>query len=188
MLDPIEPPRVDEAKIEEIVDLTREVLHELQTGALSLGDKEALGAKDITHFRDCLKRSYLDGPGANIAHAQTTVEEARKQNLARQADGVQRTKELFLKPEPISVWSDILQPRDQEDTDNDSLLLLRLMAGAPLVLLRTPRGRQDLLNEPECQEVFYNMANQSSQRLAESNALRPVPTGPMCGQADSHRH
>ena len=110
MLDPIEPPKVDESKIEAMVDLTTEVLGEMQSGALSVADKEARGAQllrqlDISHFRDCLKRSYLDGPGANIAHAQTTVEEARRQNLARQAAGVKNTKELFLKPEPMSVWS-----------------------------------------------------------------------------------
>ena len=82
----------------------------MQSGALSVADQEARGAQllrqlDISHFRDCLKRSYLDGPGANIAHAQTTVEEARRQNLARQAAGVKNAKELFLKPEPMSVWS-----------------------------------------------------------------------------------
>ena len=111
MLDPIEPPRVDENKIEEMIEMTTEVLQEMQSGALSVGDKEALGAQvlrqlDMSHFRDCLKRSYLDGPGASITHAQTTVEEARRQNLARQAEEVQRSKELFLKPEPFSVWSD----------------------------------------------------------------------------------
>ena len=68
MLDPIEPPKVDEAKIDEMVDLTTEVLGEMQSGALSVADKEALGAQvlrqlDMSHFRDCLKRSYLDGPG-----------------------------------------------------------------------------------------------------------------------------
>ena len=104
MLDPIEPPKVDETQIDAMVELTTEVL-------LSVAAKEALGAQvlrqlDMSHFRDCLKRSYLDGPGANIAHAQTTVEEARRQNLARQAAGVKSTKELFLKPEPISAWSD----------------------------------------------------------------------------------
>ena len=50
-------------------------------------------------------RSYLDGPGANIAQAQTSIEEARRQNLARQEAGVKQTKELFLKPEPLSAWS-----------------------------------------------------------------------------------
>ena len=60
----------------------------------------------MSHFRDCLKRSYLDGPGANIAQPQTTIEEARRQNLARQAAGVKSTQGLFLKPEPISAWSD----------------------------------------------------------------------------------
>ena len=110
MLDPIEPPKVDESKIEAMVDLTTEVLREMQSGALSVPDKEARGAQllrqlDISHFRDCLKRSYRDGPGANIAHAQTTVEEARRQNLARQAAGAKNAKELFLKPEPMSVWS-----------------------------------------------------------------------------------
>ena len=91
MLDPIEPPKVDEAKIDAMVDLTTEVLGGMQSGALSVADKEACGAQllrqlDITQFRDC-------GPGANIAHAQTTVEEARRQNLARQAAGVKNTQE-----------------------------------------------------------------------------------------------
>ena len=110
MLEPVEPPKVDEAKIDEMVDLTTEVLGEMQSGALSVADKEARGAQllrqlDMNHFRDCLKRSYLDGPGANIAQAQTSIEEARRQNLARQEAGVKHTKELFLKPEPLSAWS-----------------------------------------------------------------------------------
>ena len=110
MLEPVEPPKVDEAKIDEMVDLTTEVLGEMQSGALSVADKEARGAQllrqlDMNHFRDCLKRSYLDGPGANIAQAQTTIEEARRQNLARQEAGVKQTKELYLKPEPFSAWS-----------------------------------------------------------------------------------
>ena len=88
MLEPVEPPKVDEAKIDEMVDLTTEVLGEMQSGALSVADKEGRGAQllrqlGMNHFRDCLKRSYLDGPGANIAQAQATIEEARRQNLAR---------------------------------------------------------------------------------------------------------
>ena len=104
----------------------------MQSGALSVADQEARGAQllrqlDISHFRDCLKRSYLDGPGANIAH----VEEARRQNLARQAAGVKNTKELFLKPEPISVWSSKVEsnvfapetdPQDAMALDVDSVV------------------------------------------------------------------
>lgn len=87
LLEPVEPPKIDPAKIEEAVTLTTEVLSEMQSGALSVGDKEALGAKvlrqfDMDHFRECLKRRYLDGPGANITQAQTTIEKAREQHLA----------------------------------------------------------------------------------------------------------
>ena len=60
----------------------------------------------MDHFRDCVKRSYLDGPGANITHAQTTIEEARKQNLAWQAAGAKRAQELKLIREPFQFWSD----------------------------------------------------------------------------------
>ena len=45
LCDPIEPPQVDPAKIDEAVTLTTEVLGEMQTGALSVADREALGAK-----------------------------------------------------------------------------------------------------------------------------------------------
>lgn len=45
LCDPIEPPKVDPAEIEEAVTITTEVLGEMQTGALSVGDREALGAK-----------------------------------------------------------------------------------------------------------------------------------------------
>ena len=53
----------------------------MQTGALSVADREALGAKvlrqlDMEHYKECLKRSYLDGPGASILHAQTSIEGA----------------------------------------------------------------------------------------------------------------
>ena len=61
---------------------------------------DALAKKNVKmHTKeeeDPRERSYLDGPGANIAHAQTTVEEARRQNLARQAAGVKSTQELFV--------------------------------------------------------------------------------------------
>jgi len=54
---------VDPAKIDEAVTLGG--LGEMQTGALSVGDREALGAKvlrqlDMEHYKECLKRSYVD--------------------------------------------------------------------------------------------------------------------------------
>ena len=111
LCDPIEPPKVDPAKIEEAVTLTTEVLGEMQSGALSVADKEALGAKvlrqlDMEHYKECLKRSYLDGPGASILHAQTSIEKAREQNLAQQARGQKMAASLHLIPEPRSLWSD----------------------------------------------------------------------------------
>ena len=74
LCDPIEPPKVDPAKIEEAVTLTTEVLGEMQSGALSVADKEALGAKvlrqlDMEHYKECLKRSYLDGAGPGLQEA-----------------------------------------------------------------------------------------------------------------------
>lgn len=83
----------------------------MQTGALSVEDKEALGAQVLRHldmerFRACFKRSYLDGLGASIAHAHTTIEEARRQNLANQEKGSKRAAELKLTPEPKSMWSE----------------------------------------------------------------------------------
>ena len=82
LCDPIEPAQVDPAKIDEAVTLTTEVLGEMQTGALSVAEREDLGAKvlrhlDMAHYKECLKRSYLDGPGASILHAQTTMVESR---------------------------------------------------------------------------------------------------------------
>ena len=111
LCDPIEPPKVDLAKVEEAVTLTTEVLGEMQTGALSVADKEALGAKvlrqlDMEHYKECLKRSYLDGPGASILQAQTSIEKAREQNLAMQARGQKMAADLHLIPEPRSFWTD----------------------------------------------------------------------------------
>ena len=40
MLDPIEPPKVDETKIDAMGDLTTEVLGEMQSGALSMAGKK----------------------------------------------------------------------------------------------------------------------------------------------------
>ena len=45
----------------------------------------------------------MDGPGASIIHTQS-VEEARRQNLARQAEGLNRAQDLYVRPEPMSVW------------------------------------------------------------------------------------
>jgi len=111
LCDPIEPPKVDPEKVDEAITLTTEVLGEMQTGALSVGDREALGAKvlrqlDMEHYKECLKRSYLDGPGASILHAQTSIEKAREQNLAQQAKGQHMAAALHLIPEPRSAWSD----------------------------------------------------------------------------------
>ena len=47
--EPMAPPEVDPEKIEEAVNLTTSVLTEMQTGALSVGDKEALGAQVLRH-------------------------------------------------------------------------------------------------------------------------------------------
>ena len=60
----------------------------------------------MEHYKECLKRSYVDGPGASILHAQTTIEKAREQHLAQHARGQQRAAALHLIPEPRSVWSD----------------------------------------------------------------------------------
>ena len=111
LCDPIEPPKVDLAKVEEAVTLTTEVLGGMQTGALSVADKEALGAKvlrqlDMEHYKECFKRSYLDGPGASILQAQTSIEKAREQNLAMQARGQKMAADLHLIPEPRSFWTD----------------------------------------------------------------------------------
>ena len=61
---------------------------------------------DMEHYKECLKRSYLDGPGASILHAQTSIEKAREQNLAQQARGQKMAASLHLIPEPRSLWSD----------------------------------------------------------------------------------
>ena len=50
--------------------------------------------------------SYLDGPGASILQAQTSIEKAREQNLAMQARGQKMAADLHLIPEPRSFWTD----------------------------------------------------------------------------------
>lgn len=47
----------------------------------------------MDHFKECLKRSYVDGPGASVLPA---TEKAREQNLARQALGQHRAAALYL--------------------------------------------------------------------------------------------
>ena len=47
----------------------------------------------------------ITGPGADLAHAQTTVEAARERNLKRQADGSKKAQALHIKPQPMSAWS-----------------------------------------------------------------------------------
>ena len=86
LCDPIEPPKVDPAKIEEAVTLTTEVLGEMQSEPLSVADKEALGAKvlrqlDMEHYKECLKRSG-------------------------RPTGQKMAASLHLIPEPRSLWSD----------------------------------------------------------------------------------
>ena len=93
LCDPIEPPKVDPAKIDEAVTLTTEVLGEMQTGALSVGDREALGcqgAQTVGHgaLQGVIEEELCGWPGGHlphILHAQTTIEKAREQNLAQQA-------------------------------------------------------------------------------------------------------
>lgn len=47
----------------------------------------------------------INGPGADLAHAQTTIEVARERNLKRQADGSKKAQALHIKPQPMSAWS-----------------------------------------------------------------------------------
>ena len=74
---------------------------------------------------------------------------------------------------PIAGASQSLRSRRAQDTDKDSLLLLRQLLlshiskmrykgpGPPLVLLGTPRGSQVVLDESQCRSMFYHLADSS---------------------------
>ena len=105
---------VTEKEIEATIDHNLEVIHELQTGALSVGDEETQGAAvlrqlDLEKLRSALKRNFLEGPGAGTTEAafqeaQTSLEKAREQNLAKQKQGAATSHLLSPKVEPLALW------------------------------------------------------------------------------------
>jgi hypothetical protein len=100
-----------EKEVETILDHNLDVIHELQSGALSIGDEEAKGAQmlrqlDLEKLRAALERNFLEGPGSSEAafeQTKTSLEKAKEQNLARQKQGAVASH-LLSKPEPLSTW------------------------------------------------------------------------------------
>ena len=68
-----------------------------------------LRQRDLEKLRPALKRNFLEGPGAGtpeaaFQEAQTSLEKAREQNLARQKQGAAASQLLSPKPEPLALW------------------------------------------------------------------------------------
>ena len=81
--------RPTEAEAEAVIDPQIAVLHELQTGALSVDDDKAKSAQVLRHlYLDRFhKRDYIQGPGGNLdtlLDAQTELDKAKAQNKRRQ--------------------------------------------------------------------------------------------------------
>ena len=87
--------------------------------------------------------------------------------------------------EPDCWGFSVLEASEAQDTDNDSLLLLRqlLLCAAPmshfqneiqgprtpLVLLGTPRGSQAVLDQSQCQSMLHHMADPSRSGMVQGD-------------------
>ena len=75
--------------------------------------------------------------------------------------------------EPDCWGLSVLEASEAQDTDNDSLLLLRqllLCHISSLVLLGTPRGSQAVLDQPQRQPMFHYLADPSRQGMVQGYA------------------
>ena len=107
-------PKRSEEEMLKVVQDNADILHDIQTGALSVEDPkgaEALRHLDMVKFKEVVKRKFMEGPGSNQSawEALVDLDQARLRN--KEYEDSRRSYEQFLTPPPgtPSIWGEDLQ-------------------------------------------------------------------------------
>ena len=111
-------PKRPEADMLKVVQDNADILHDMQSGAMSVEDPqgaEALRHLDLVKFKEVLKRKFLEGPGSNqsaweaLNRSMVDLDTAKAKN--REYEEARRAYKQFLTPPPgtPSIWGEELQ-------------------------------------------------------------------------------
>eukprot|EP00434_Breviolum_minutum_P041685 symbB.v1.2.037085.t1/scaffold5381.1/size27835/3 len=111
-------PKRPEAEMLKVVQDNADILHDMQSGAMSVEDPqgaEALRHLDMVKFKEVLKRKFLEGPGSNqsaweaLNRSMVELDTAKAKN--REYEQATRAYKQFLTPPPgtPSIWGEELQ-------------------------------------------------------------------------------
>ena len=111
-------PKRPEAEMLKVVQDNADILHDMQSGAMSVEDPqgaEALRHLDLVKFKEVLKRKFLEGPGSNqsaweaLNRSMVDLDTAKAKN--REYEQARRAYKQFLTPPPgaPSIWGEDLQ-------------------------------------------------------------------------------
>ena len=108
-------PKRPEAEMLKVVQDNADILHDMQSGAMSVEDPQ--GAEALRHldFKEVLKRKFLEGPGSNqsaweaLNRSMVDLDTAKAKN--REYEQARRAYKQFLTPPPgtPSIWGEELQ-------------------------------------------------------------------------------
>ena len=111
-------PKRPEAEMLKVVQDNADILHDMQSGAMSVEDPqgaEALRHLDMVKFKEVLKRKFLEGPGSNQssweALNRSMVDLGTAKTKNREYEQARRAYKQFLTPPPgnPSIWGEELQ-------------------------------------------------------------------------------
>eukprot|EP00434_Breviolum_minutum_P003341 symbB.v1.2.002939.t1/scaffold163.1/size290254/1 len=111
-------PKRPEGEMLRVVQDNADILHDMQSGAMSVEDPqgaEALRHLDLVKFKEVLKGKFLEGPGSNqsaweaLNRSMVDLDTAKAKN--REYEEARRAYKQFLTPPPgnPSIWGENLQ-------------------------------------------------------------------------------
>ena len=177
-------PKRPEAEMLKVVQDNADILHDMQSGAMSVEDPqgaEALRHLDMVKFKEVLKRKFLEGPGSNqsaweaLNRSMVDLDTAKTKN--REYEQARRAYKQFLTPPPgnPSIWGEELQQ------------LIEAGFFCPLTGMRKPSPDLDQSNAIGEYVKAKHMIAELRQQAYPAKLLTEVPqcpAGHACGNRD----
>ena len=165
-------PKRPEAEMLKVVQDNADILHDMQSGAMSVEDPqgaEALRHLDLVKFKEVLKRKFLEGPGSNqsaweaLNRSMVDLDTAKQKN--REYEEARRAYKQFLTPPPgnPSIWGENLQQ------------LIEAGFFCPLTGFRKPSPELDRSNAIEEYVKAKHMIAELRQQAYPGKLLTEVP-------------
>ena len=165
-------PKRPEEDMMKVVQDNADILHDLQSGALSVEDAkgaEALRRLDMVKFKEVLKRKFLEGPGSNqsaweaMNRSMVDLDTAKAKN--RGYEEARRAYKQYLTPptENPSIWGEELQQ------------LIEAGFFCPLTGMRKPNPELDQFNAKGEYVKAKHMIAELRQQAYPAKLLTEVP-------------